>query len=239
MREKDNNRIEVPTEGWDEDIREDYKSPKYYLWGFVRTVVVLLVLAGLLYLSGIYQSTFFSRTSPKIEPQELPVLVEGEKMVLPLTVVNLVEKDRKDIQSREEIAGMVEKASRIWGQARIDLELNGYSTIYLENRELLEFIQNPYNLARRLSPQDKEGVVVFLVHSLGGINGVAFVGGDTIALAEYTSVYNFRVLAHEVGHILGLPHVKGSGRLMSREAGGSKLTRDEALRARGEIKLVK
>ena len=239
MNKKENNRIEVPTEGWDEDIREDYKSPKYYLWGFVRTVVVLLVLAGLLYLSGIYQSTFFSRTSPKIKPQELPVLVEGQREVLPLTVINLVEKDRKNVQSRREIEGMVEKASRIWDQARIDLELQNYSTVYLENRELLEFIKNPYNLARRMSLPDREGVVVFLVHSLGGINGVAFVGGDTIALAEYTSVYNFRVLAHEVGHILGLPHIEEAGRLMSREASGSKLISPEAERARRELDSLK
>src|SRR6056297_826540 len=233
------NRIKIPTEGWDEDIGRDYRSPKYYLWVFVRTLVVFLVLGGFLYLSVIYQSTFFSRTSPKVEPQELSVLVEGERKILPLTVINLVEKNRKNIQSRAEIEGMVEKSSRIWDQARIDLELENYSTVYLENRELLEFIKNPHNLANSLSPSAKEGAVVFLVHSLRGINGVAFVGGDTIALAEYTSVYNFRVLAHEVGHILGLGHIKGSGRLMSREASGPRLTREESLEAREELDSLK
>lgn len=226
----------VPLEGWDEDVRKYQSTTRYFVARFVKTIVALSVLAGLVYLSGIYQSTFFQRTSPNIEPRELPVQVEGEKLVLPLTVVNLVEEDRKDIQSRGEIEDMVDKASRIWDQAQIDLELENYSTRHLKDEEIIDFIKNPYSLRHELIEREKRGVVVFLVHSLQGINGIAFVGGDTIALAEFTSVYNFRVLAHEVGHILGLPHVRQGGRLMSTDASGSKITREEALTAREELK---
>jgi hypothetical protein len=83
-----------------------------------------------------------------------------------------------------------------------------------------------------LPQESKEGVIVFLVHSLDGINGIAFVGGRTVAVAEFTTVYDFRVLAHEVGHILGLSHVREGGRLMSTDAGGAELTVEEAEKAR-------
>ena len=62
---------------------------------------------------------------------------------------------------------------------------------------------------------DEATINVFLVGNLGGINGIAFGGLNSVAVADYTTVYDFRALAHEIGHILGLHHLLGSkGQLM-------------------------
>ena len=63
--------------------------------------------------------------------------------------------------------------------------------------------------------------------------GIAFGGLYSVAVADYTTVYDFRALAHEVGHVLGLHHVSGSrGQLMYRGANGFKLSLEEIERAR-------
>ena len=74
---------------------------------------------------------------------------------------------------------------------------------------------------------------VFLVGNLGGINGISFGGLSSVAVADYTTVYDFRALAHEVGHTLGLSHVpEVRGRLMYQGANGSLLSSKEIQRAR-------
>lgn len=228
----DNHDNEVPQEGWDEEIIKKNNTVKYKIFGLLKGLIALFIMLGLLYFSGIYQGTFFRTTPPQVQPRQLPVLVEGETMNLPLRVVKIVDLNNKNYKSETEITDLVNKASQIWDQARIDLELVDYLVLEKEEDEIREILLNPVELLNQ-TPEEKENeVTVFLVHSLRGINGIAFVGRDIIALAEFTSVYNFRVLAHEVGHILGLPHIKERGRLMTKDASGSRLTVEEALRAR-------
>jgi hypothetical protein len=218
-------------EGWYEEI-SDNNSWKHKVFAIIKALVAFIVLAGLLYISGIYQSTFFTRTSSEAEPGDLKVLTNEKVMVLPLTVVNVVEEENVDkIKTEQEINSLVNKASDIWKQARIELVLKEYVTIKVSREKMTEYLIEPRKLLNRMD-RSEEGATVFLVHSLSGINGIAFVGSRTIALAEFTSVYDFRVLAHEVGHILGLGHVVDNKRLMDKEAGGEKLIRQEVERAR-------
>ena len=53
-----------------------------------------------------------------------------------------------------------------------------------------------------------------------------------MAVADYTTVYDFRVLAHEIGHLLGLSHVPvDRNRLMYQGANGSELSLEEIMRS--------
>ena len=54
-----------------------------------------------------------------------------------------------------------------------------------------------------------------------------------MAVADYTTVHDFRTLAHEIGHILSLDHVRADNqRLMNSGANGTILSIDEITRAR-------
>lgn len=229
---------EIPQEGWDEPVGESRNTWKHTILNIGKGIVALMIIAGLLYFSGIYQGTFFQSTPPSAQPQELPVVVEGETKVLPLSVVNVVSPGQKEDKSEQELEVLTEKASLIWDQARLDLELENHTTLRMEERRTLDLLENPDFLLQEIPPSKRQGVVVFLVHSLNGINGIAFTGGKTVALAEFTSVYNFRVLAHEVGHILGLDHTRESNLLMSPEAGSAKITPEQAKKARERLDIL-
>ncbi len=234
-----NNRPEFDfyDDGWHEDVWQDQKTLKYKFAAVVKIAVVLVVLGGLIYLSGIYQGTLFRKTSRQSQPQHLSCLIEGETENLALSVINVVDKKRQEeVKTKKEIKDLTAKASVIWDQARINLELSNYTVLKIEEQQMSDILSSPYSLLKRLPKENKQGVVVFLVHSLHGINGIAFVGEQTVAVAEFTTIYDFRVLAHEVGHILGLSHVKDSDMLMSTDAGGAKLTKQEAEKARQTLK---
>ena len=90
------------------------------------------------------------------------------------------------------------------------------------------FFDTPGVFIRSIDEVDPLTINVFLTRNLWGINGIAYTGLYTVAVADYTSVYDFRVLAHEVGHMLGLEHVlESDGRLMYREANGFALSPQE------------
>ena len=62
---------------------------------------------------------------------------------------------------------------------------------------------------------------------------MAFGGLRSVAIADYTTVYDFRALAHEIGHLLGLSHVPvDRNLLMYQGANGSELSLEEIMRAR-------
>jgi len=64
---------------------------------------------------------------------------------------------------------------------------------------------------------------------LNGINGLALVNINSVLVADFTTVNDFRTTAHELGHILGLGHVNPENRLMARGKNGELLIEEEIL----------
>ena len=58
---------EVPQEGWDEPVREEEKTWKHTILNIGKGIVALMIIAGLLYFSGIYQGTLFQSTPPSAQ----------------------------------------------------------------------------------------------------------------------------------------------------------------------------
>ena len=127
----------------------------------------------------------------------------------------------------------MENASRIWNQAGITLTIKNIYTVSKSDEEMKIFSDTPAVFMQNIDEFDATTINVFLVGNLGGINGIAYSGLYSVAVADYTTVYDFRVLAHEVGHILGLNHVSESKeRLMYRGANGFLLSLVEIEHAR-------
>jgi len=161
------------------------------------------------------------------------VLVDAEELVIPLTVfIVAASEPYRSARSGENVVGLVARASQIWDQAGISLEIKNTYTIQRSDSQMQDFYDSSAMFLENIDELDPESINVFLVGTLNGINGIAF-GVRAVSVADYTTVHDFRVLAHEVGHVLGLYHVSSSGgRLMYRGANGFDLSLEEVRRAR-------
>jgi hypothetical protein len=216
----------------EEEIEEFEQKPNTWARVF-RGVVALAVVAGLVYISGIYQSFLFQRTSPNIEQEQLQTAIDGETLLIPL-VVFIIQNDEAygSERTKEDVRRLVEQADRVWDQASIDLAIREIHVEQKTDQEIELLYQNARAFSQSLEGVDYGAINVVLVGNLQGLNGVAFGGIPVVAVGDYTTVFDFRALAHEIGHKLGLSHVVAEKRLMHQGANGFELSLQEITHAR-------
>jgi len=221
-------------EEWDDKEREE--SP---VFRFVKIIVALLVIIGLINIFGLRSLFFYRTTSPSVEQNEVEMKIDAEILQVPLNIIVLTtaEEGYGSKRNKESILSLVRNAGVIWEQGGIELTIKNIHFEEKSNTLISRLYQDPNLVINNVHNFDNESINVFLVGSLGGVNGVSFGGLNTVAVADYTTVYDFRALAHEVGHTLGLSHVSEStGQLMYQGANGSNLTIDEIEVARNNVK---
>lgn len=199
----------------------------------IRAIVAIAVILGIMYVSGVYQYLFYRKTPATIKQERMKSMLEAEIISLPLSVFIVSGEDSwRSERAEGDIQHLVQNASNIWAQANIRLEIKKIILLNVSNEEKELFFNNPRLFVKNVKEYEPSTINVFLTKLLNGLNGIAFGSTQSVAVAEFTSSYDFRVLAHEIGHILNLSHTQDKQDLMSQGAGGNALTLDEILIAR-------
>ena len=225
------------------DINEDENEEepkKSRVLRYLKVIVLILVIIGLLNIFGLRNYFLYRITSPSFQQEKIETKVDTEILQVPLNIIVLttVENGYGSKRNNESVLSLVRNAGVIWEQGGIKLVIKDVHFEEKSNTLLGELYRNPRLVLNNIQNLDNESINVLLVGNLGGINGVSFGGLNTVAVADYTTVYDFRALAHEVGHILGLSNVSESkGQLMYQGANGSNLTIEEVEIARENAKI--
>ncbi len=209
-------------------LEEEEERDKSFSLRLLKIAVALLLIAGLVFISGIREYLFFTKTSPDTDYPPMEEVIEGERIVVPLKMILLREKSEGTSREKSELEGLVKNTSNIWNQAKINFSIERERVVDLDKREI-DLVKSGNFNALSL---DEEKINVILVGSLRDLNGVAFPSKGAVIIPDYTTGYDFRVLAHEIGHILSLPHREGSSYLMSTKALGYALSLEEIKKAR-------
>lgn len=196
---------------------------------YLKLAVGLIFITSILYLGGFYQGGLLRETPDDARTSLKEQLVPGDLITIPIVVYVLDERNAEDEKS---VRALLENTSNIWAQAGITLELRELTNLSLSREEKQALLQNPRTIVTALPSYTNQNMNIILTRDLGGLNGVAYGGLNTLSVAEYTSHFDFRTLAHEVGHLLGLSHTQDTGRLMSQGSFGERLSEEEALTAR-------
>ncbi len=195
-----------------------------------RILVALLFIGAMLYLGGIYQFARFQTTPAETSAGDYSTLIDASERSIPTTVFVLTNEGQMD---ENRVDQLVSNANEILKQAAVQLEPVEVSTVNIEetNQPGPELVNSPERLRDYLPELSEDRLHVVVTETLGGINGIAFSGRQVVAVAEYTTGFDFRVLAHEVGHALSLSHVSDKSNLMNSGSNGTDLTRSQAVKA--------
>ncbi len=169
----------------------------------LRIFLAVILIASLIYISGVREYFFFRKTPTSVEFTSPKPLEDTEEITLPVSVFVIREGDFKSERTDEEIAHILKNGFRVFEVANINFEKQMVVELHTESKD---FLRDHASFLRELDKYDKNKINIFLTGHLGGSNGIAYTGRNSLAVADYVTSHDYRVLAHEIGHILGLGH---------------------------------
>jgi hypothetical protein len=165
-------------------------------------------------------------------------------ITLPISVYILDAQDGalSSTRTNEQLIEVFQKANEIWSQAGIKFEITYIGRIVLPPKILKELANGNYKpflagMNSDFQTPNPSPFNAFYASSIGLVNGVA-VRSDMFFVTDFPSVRHERVMAHEIGHLLGLGHAhRDAERLMYSGTNGTNLTEREIKTARDNAKL--
>ena len=140
----------------------------------------------------------------------------------------------EEVNTRRSVDNILEvfsESERIWNQADISFAETVRDSS-LEEALAPGVARGEYNVLYNSSTFDESAINIYYVRSLNGSNGIA-VGPRLALVADITTVHDYRATAHEIGHLLELPHVPlNQNTLMFQGANGELLSVPEIETAR-------
>ena len=139
--------------------------------------------------------------------------------------------------TRKGIVGLFEKTQAIWAQAAIVFDVE-VTEVQLDPLTAGDLEKEKFQSLYRIVSLTDSALHIFFVRRLGRFNGLA-ISPSLALVADESMVSVYRVVAHEIGHLLGLKHnFESVTRLLFPGTNGMILTPTEIAAARASAILL-
>ncbi|MCH7850600.1 MAG: matrixin family metalloprotease [Nanoarchaeota archaeon] len=164
---------------------------------------------------------------------------EDDIIIIPLSLhlINGSSETYNTNRNEENIIELVRNANIIWDQANILFILEDIDTIEIKGSDINLIFSSGVGILTKRDDFDSGMINGYFMNSLNS-NGISFPPQGVFAVADKTTVNDYRTLAHELGHLLGLAHVKERENLMFSGVNGEILSDEEIIFARRNAKRV-
>lgn len=202
----------------------------------VKIFFALILIISLIYIStGIREYFFYRRTPISVQFQPSGMVVDEEEIVVPVSVFVIRENRFKSARTDEEVDHILENGFRFFEEANISFSTRRIVDLYIESDN---FLTNHSAFLKGVDDYDRQKINIFLTGHLDGNNGIAFMGLNSLAVADYVTAHDYRTLAHEIGHILGLGHSNHPASVMYQASYGTRFSLDEIEKMRRYAKEI-
>jgi hypothetical protein len=195
----------------------------------MKRINIILIITFLIIISGLIISPFLTGYFINISTNQDIIKKEYKEITIPVKV-HLIKESRgvySTGRNRQNVNFLFEEVNRIWEPASINYEITDIVITETNFSSIPNALTGNYLSLVQNNNYNNNMTNIFFVQSLNGINGLALVGADSILVADFTTVNDYRTTAHELGHLHLLEHVKSPNGLMAQGKNGEYLSKSE------------